>query len=95
MNSRDQDFKPDLYVIGRIIKTLMEEGPLNRTKLATYSGLAYDKLITYLEWMNSRKFVAEERGLVVVLDEGIKTYQRLVEWILKYVGKLKFSRRRF
>ncbi len=82
-------------MIARIIKTLMEEGPLNKTKLATYSGLAYDKFITYLEWMCSREFVAEEEGLIVVLDEGIKTYQRLVEWILKYVGKLKFSRRRF
>jgi predicted transcriptional regulator len=95
LNSRDQEFKPDLYVIARIIKTLMEEGPLNKTKLATYSGLAYDKFITYLDWMSSKEFVAEENGLIIVLDEGIRTYQRLVEWILKYVGKLKFSRKRF
>ena len=95
MNSRDQEFKPDLYVIARIIKTLMEEGPLNKTKLATYSGLAYDKFITYLDWMSSKEFVAEENGHIIVLDEGIRTYQRLVEWILKYVGKLKFSRKRF
>lgn len=45
--------------------------------------------------MCSRKFIAEESGLIVVLEEGIRTYQQLVEWILKYVGKLKFSRRRF
>ncbi len=94
MNSRDREFKPDLYVIARIIKTLIEEGPLNKTKLATYSGLSYDKFMVYLDWLSLREFVVEENGLIVVLEEGVRTYQRLVEWILKYVGKLKFSKRK-
>ena len=50
--------------------------------------------MVYLDWLSLREFVVEENGLIVVLEEGVRTYQRLVEWILKYVGKLKFSKRK-
>lgn len=48
MNSAAQSSKPDLYVIARIIKTLKEKNSMNRTALATSTGLAYDKLVKYL-----------------------------------------------
>lgn len=80
--------------MARIIKVLIDEGRMNRTRLATYSELSYDKFITYLAWLVSRNFVAEIDGEITVLEDGIRTYERVVEWILKYVGRLKFSRRK-
>ena len=57
LNSEKPSSKPDLYVIARIIKVLKEKHRLNRTALATSTGLAYDKLVNYLGWMSERKFV--------------------------------------
>lgn len=93
MNSKGRDFKPDLYVVARIIKALMEEGPLPRTKLSLYSDLSYDKFAQYMVWLVSKEILVENDGLLHVTQQGMETYNRLVEWILKYVGKLKFTRR--
>lgn len=93
MNSEEQSSKPDLYVIARIIKALKEKNKMNKTALATSTGLAYDKLVKYLAWMSERGFViTDENGLVVLTKEGSKAYDDLVQWIMKYVGQLKFPR---
>lgn len=67
---------------------------MNKTRLATYSGISYDKFSIYLEWLLGRGFVSFEDGTVHLLEEGRETYERLVEWILKYVGRLQFTKRR-
>jgi hypothetical protein len=36
--------------------------------------------------------IREENNLVVVMEEGVRTYNMLVDWILKHVGKLMFRR---
>ncbi len=93
MNSGEQSSKPDLYVIARIIKALKEKNRMNKTALATATGLAYDKLVRYLDWMSERGFVVtDENGMVVLTKEGSKVYDDLVQWIMKYVGQLKFPR---
>ncbi|HZW57686.1 MAG TPA: winged helix-turn-helix domain-containing protein [Nitrososphaerales archaeon] len=86
--------KPDLYVIARIINVLKEKGSLNRTALATSTGLAYNRLSSYLDWMIEREFVAisDEGGYVSLTQAGIEVYDDLVRWIFRYVGKLKFPR---
>jgi len=85
--------KPDLYVIARIIAVLKEKGSLNRTTLATSTGLAYNRLIGYLEWMDERQFIKiNEDGYVTLTQAGMETYEKLVRWILRYVGKVKFPR---
>ncbi len=95
MNSEAQSSKPDLYVIARIIKTLKEKNSMNRTALATSTGLAYDKLVKYLVWMSKKGFVIiDDNGAVVLTKAGSKTYDELVQWIMKYVGQLKFPRLR-
>jgi predicted transcriptional regulator len=87
--------KPDLYVIARIIKALKEKNRTNRTALATSTGLAYDKLVKYLVWMSERGFIiVDENGVVILTKEGSKAYDELVQWIIKYVGQLKFPRLR-
>ena len=68
---------------------------MNKTALATSTGLAYDKLVRYLSWMSDRGFVVEDKqGLIVLTTEGSKAYDDLVQWIMKYVGQLKFPRLR-
>jgi predicted transcriptional regulator len=95
MNSEAQSSKPDLYVIARIIKALKEKNKMNKTVLATSTGLAYDKLVKYLAWMSKKGFIViDENGLVVLTQSGSETYDDLVKWIMKYVGQLKFPRLR-
>jgi predicted transcriptional regulator len=89
----EQSSKPDLYVIARIIKVLKEKNRMNKTALATSTGLAYDNLVKYLAWMSEKGFVTvNEEGLVCLTKEGSEAYDDLVQWILKYVGRLKFPR---
>jgi|ACXJ01.1.fsa_nt_gi predicted transcriptional regulator len=70
----------------------MEKGPNNRTKLAGSSEISYNKFMQYLAWMCQKNLIKEENGLVIVMEEGIRTYNMLVDWILKHVGKLMFRR---
>jgi len=85
--------KLDLYVIARIIKVLKEKNRMNKTALATSTGLAYDKLVRYLVWMSEKGFITyDENGLVVLTKAGSEAYDELVQWIMKYVGQLKFPR---
>lgn len=93
MNSGEPISKPDLYVLARIIKVLKERKRLNRTTLATYTGLSYDRLVKYLDWMSSKGFVElNSNGEVLLTKLGKETYDRLVNWILKYVGKVRFPK---
>jgi predicted transcriptional regulator len=95
LNSEEPSSKPDLYVIARIIKALKEKEKMNKTALATSTGLSYDKLLKYLAWMTERGFVKmDENGLAILTKEGIEAYDDLVHWIMKYVGQLKFPRLR-
>jgi predicted transcriptional regulator len=95
LNSGEPSSKPDLYVIARIIKALKEKNKMNKTALATSTGLAYDKLVKYLAWMHEKGFVeADENGAVVLTKAGAEAYNELVQWIMRYVGQLKFPRLR-
>lgn len=93
MNSGEPISKPDLYVLARIIKVLKERKSLNRTTLATSTGLSYDRLVKYLDWMSEKGFVElDSNGEVLLTKLGAETYDRLVNWILKYVGKVRFPK---
>lgn len=85
--------KLDLYVVARIIIVLKEKGSINRTNLATSSGLAYDKLARYLSWMNDKDLVSSDgEGNVFLTERGSKSYEELVDWIMRYVGKVRFPK---
>jgi len=93
VNSEEPISKPDLYVLARIIKMLKERNILNRTTLATYTGLAYDRLVKYLSWMESKGLIqVDANGNVSLTKKGSKTYDDLVKWILQYVGKVRFPK---
>ena len=79
--------------MARIVNVLNDQGAMKRTQLAVATRLSYDTLIKYLDWMNHKGFVrvdAEEN--VVLTEEGHRVYDRLVNWILEYVGQLRFPR---
>lgn len=93
MNSNQPNSKPDLYVVARIISVLKEKGRIKRTELATLTGVAYDRLSKYVEWMNQEGLLKiDPEGNVTLTEHGLETYNNLVKWILRYVGKLKFPR---
>jgi predicted transcriptional regulator len=93
LSSAEPSSKLDLYVIARIIEALKTKKKMNKTALATSSGLAYDRLVKYLSWMSEKGFVEiDNDGLVNLTDDGMRAYTELVQWIMKYIGQLKFSR---
>lgn len=93
VNSEEPISKPDLYVLARVIKVLKERHKLNRTALATFTGLSYDRLVKYLAWMSEKGFIQFDSNADVFLTKlGAETYDELVKWILQYVGKLRFPK---
>jgi predicted transcriptional regulator len=66
---------------------------MNKPTLATSTRLAHDRLVKYLSWMSDKGFVEiDNDGLVNLTDDGMRAYTELVQWIMKYIGQLKFSR---
>ena len=95
MRSEPQKYKPDLYVVARIIQVLKEKQHLHKTALATCTGLSYDKLIKYLAWLSKKGFIEiNKEEFVVLTKKGSEAYDDLVQWILKNIGQLKFPRLR-
>jgi predicted transcriptional regulator len=93
VNSGEPISKPDLYVLARVIKVLKERKSLKRTSLATSTGMSYDRLVKYLDWMLDKGFVKFDSNDEVLLTKlGNETYDRLVNWILHYVGKVRFPK---
>jgi predicted transcriptional regulator len=93
VNSGEPISKPDLYVLARVIKTLKERNRLNKTALATSTGLSYDRLVKYLAWMADKGLVKfDDNDDVLLTKEGAETYDELVAWILQYVGKVRFPK---
>ena len=93
MDSNQPSSKLDLYVVARIVNVLSEKGPVKRTQLSVMTRLSYDTLVRYLDWMNHKGFVRiDTEDNVILTEEGHKVYERLVTWILEYVGKLQFPR---
>ena len=93
VNSGEPISKPDLYVLARVIKVLKEKNKVKRTVLATATGLSYDRLVKYLDWMSEKEFIKLDSNDEVLLTKlGIETYDRLVNWILHYVGKVRFPK---
>ena len=85
--------KLDLYVIARIIIVLKEKGSINRTNLATSSGLAYDKLARYLSWMSDKELISSDgEGNILLAEKGSQSYEELVDWIMRYVGTVRFPK---
>lgn len=83
-------------MLARVIKSLTDKGPTNRTALATAAGVSYDRLLLYLNWMTEKGLVAiREDGSVVLTPQGAQAYNELVKWIIDHVGAIGLSHTRF
>ena len=83
-------------MLARIIKSLRDKGPTNRTALATAAGISYDRLVLYLRWMTEKSFVTlDGDGNVHLTSKGTQVYEELVTWIIEHVGQLGLSHSRF
>ena len=51
MNSEAKNYRPDLYVVARTIKALKEKKRVNKTSLATSTGLSYDTLVVWRRFL--------------------------------------------
>lgn len=75
------------------MKTLREGGPTKRTQLSVATRLSYDSLVKYLDWMNDKDFVTlDQEGIVHLTEQGNQVYERLVKWIMEFVGRVRFPR---
>lgn len=79
--------------MARIIYSLSSEGMMNKTNLSAATGMAYDRLVNYLEWMKRRDLVTEAESMFRLTDKGMNSYNRLVDWVIENVGKLDFHKR--
>ena len=78
----EQTWKPDLYVLSRILEVLFEDSPTGRTKLCMKSGLNYNVFRRYLVWMLEKGLVAIGQGSsefqeVTLTRAGNKTRESL------------------
>ncbi len=81
----------DLLVVARMLDALHEEGRMKKTRLQLYSRLNYPAFKRYLNWLTDRglvRIVKERDGEYVELtEEGRESYEKLVEWVKKYVSE--------
>lgn len=92
MSSRE--FRPDLYVLARIIEVLVNNGPMRRTRLQLPVVYLMISLRGILSGVVSRGglVMIDGDGLVRLTRDGERTYEELVLWIKRYVGSLRINR---
>jgi predicted transcriptional regulator len=69
-----------------------ENGPMLRTRLQVATGVSYDNLVRYLEWMVVRDLVVLNEGndghqTVVLTPKGKDAYRTVVLWINNVVSE--------
>jgi len=86
-------FRPDLYIVARIIEKLLQskDGRLKRTQLQRKSGLNWNLFTRYLDLLVEKKILAvekDEQGIYVTATlDGRKAYRDLVESIRVIMGE--------
>lgn len=80
--------RPDLYVVARFLDILYEQGsPMKRTNIQMKLGVNYPRFTEYLEWLQSKGFVARSEGsndgaeVYGLTEKGNVAYHRVVDWI--------------
>lgn len=66
-------FEPSRIILPRIVRALLENGPVGRSTLAVKSNINYPKLAKHLIWLQANSYVefsVENRKFVVRLTEA-------------------------
>lgn len=87
MPDRGPGWKPDLYVVARMLEHLWRnEVPMLKTRLQVAANVNYDVFSRYVGWMQGRGLVALENSAdgherVALTEKGGEAYRKLVQWI--------------
>ncbi len=88
--------RPDLYVVARFLDILYEQGtPMKRTNIQMRLGVNYPRFTEYLEWLQSKGFVALGEGqddgaeVFSLSNKGNEAYHRIVDWIRETMEGIK------
>ncbi|WP_455393127.1 winged helix-turn-helix domain-containing protein [[Eubacterium] cellulosolvens] len=87
-------WKPDIYIIARILEKIwLKGGTCRKSELQMASNLNYNIYIKYLNWMVDKELLVLEKRAsrkieVRITKKGLKTYDLMVEWIKENVGEL-------
>jgi predicted transcriptional regulator len=57
-------FEPNMKILSRIMKTILERDSINRTNLAQEANVNYVRLLDHLSWLQKKHFVE------LVVEEG-------------------------
>ncbi|MBI5698208.1 MAG: hypothetical protein HZC29_06985 [Thaumarchaeota archaeon] len=66
-------FKPSKIILPRILKILLEKGPIGRSDLSTISNTNYSVLAKHLIWLEAKshvEFLIEDGKFMVKLTES-------------------------
>jgi predicted transcriptional regulator len=67
-----ESFEPNMKILSRVMKTILERDSINRTNLAQEANVNYVRLVNHLSWLEKKHFVE------LVVDEG-KVIVRLTQ----------------
>ncbi len=89
--------RPDVYIVGRFLDILYENGsPMKKTNIQMSLRLTYPRFKEYLQWMLEHQLVSEiqdrddQSERITLTPNGIDSYHRLVDWINDTIGGIKF-----
>jgi len=87
MHGRAPEWKPDLYVVARILEHLWRSSdPMLKTRLQAAANVNYDVFKRYLEWLMTSGLATltlsnDGHEKVSLTAKGDDAYRRLVQWI--------------
>jgi len=67
-----ESFEPNMKILSRVMKTILERDSINRTNLAQEANVNYLRLVNHLRWLEKKNFVE------LVIQEG-KVIVRLTQ----------------
>jgi predicted transcriptional regulator len=87
----DSVWKPDVYVVGRILSMLYNQGPTGKTRLYQGSRANYERFQKYLEWMITNNLVelardASGQMTVRITPIGVDTYHKFDDLMESFKG---------
>lgn len=88
----EDSWKPDLYVLARLVDALSRNGPMKKTNLQMSARLNYAALVRYTDWMCEHGLTEMAKGsegeLVVLTKKGQDAQETFVDWLGKLFASL-------
>ncbi len=92
MSPQGQEWRPDLYVVARLLEHLWRyKGSMLKTRLQVAANVNYDVFTRYVSWMLGKGLVSMETSSdgherVALTPKGYDAYRKLVQWINEVVN---------